>query len=453
MRTIRIISLTQLALLLLAAFNLFTLDGGVEKILPALGALALAAVCALAHLRFVAAIAAAKATAPAGADVDSDADPGLTAQVETPPAKDAACPAEPETQPPPVADGETVTQNIHTVLVAEDNEINQAILEELLDQMGVKVVLASDGQEAVNIVKEWKIALVVMDIEMPVLDGMEATRIIRGMGYTPRDLPILAMTGNTDASSRMDGMSLGMNDYLTKPVNPEELYAALDKWLPGGLARPAGQTEEQGARTSEKNSIINMDAGIAATGGNKKLYNNLLERFAEHYGHGLSRVRELLLNEDYVTASRLAHTIKGVAANLGMKRVADLTKTMEALLPDVPPDEALLSEYEAAMRETLEYIASLNLNQVEAVVGEEPLAEESKLALLDLLVDLPKRTESDWGGTQRKLSNFVEPTHGTPYAGHLFALLKAVNDFDLERMGQCAERLRQSLEASSGQAA
>ncbi|MDR3363213.1 MAG: response regulator [Desulfovibrio sp.] len=441
MRTIRIISLTQLALLLLAACTLFMLDGGVEKILPVLGVLALAAVCTLANLRFVAVMAAAKATAKAGVDADSAAGPGVAAAAETPPAEDTTCPAE------------TASQNIHTVLVAEDNEINQAILGELLDQMGVKVVLASDGQEAVDIVKEWKIALVVMDIEMPVMDGMEATRIIRGMGYTPRDLPILAMTGNTDASSRMDGMSLGMNDYLTKPVNPEELYAALDKWLPGGLARPDGQPGEQGAKISVKNAIINMDAGIAATGGNKKLYQNLLMRFAEHYGHGLSRIRELLLREDYVAAARLAHTIKGVAANLGMERVAELTKTMEASLPDVPPDESLLSEYEAVMRETLEYIVSLNLNQVEAVVGDKPLEEESRRALLDLLVDLPKRTESDWGGTQRKLSNFVEPTHGTPHAGHLFALLKAVNDFDLEGMGQYSARLQQSLEASSGQAA
>ncbi|MDR2820855.1 MAG: response regulator [Desulfovibrio sp.] len=451
MRTIRIISLTQLALLLLAACTLFMLDGGVGKILPVLGTLALAAVCTLAHLRFVAVMDAAKATAKAGVDADSAAYSGVTAEAETPPAEDAACPA--ETAPQPVADGKAVPQSIHTVLVAEDNEINQAILGELLDQMGVKVVLASDGQEAVDIVKEWKIALVVMDIEMPVMDGMEATRIIRGMGYTPRNLPILAMTGNTDASSRMDGMSLGMNDYLTKPVNPEELHAALDKWLPGGLARPDGQPGKQGAKISEKNAIINMDAGIAATGGNKKLYQNLLERFVEHYGHGLSRIRELLLKEDYVAAARLAHTIKGVAGNLGMTRVAELTKTMEASLPDVPPDESLLSEYEAVMRETLEYIVSLNLNQVEAVVGDKPLEEESRRALLDLLVDLPKRTESDWGGTQRKLSNFVEPAHGTPHAGHLSALLKAVNDFDLEGMGQYSARLQQSLEASSGQAA
>ena len=164
-----------------------------------------------------------------------------------------------EDDPLPVADGgeRQGAEAVPPVLVVDDSEINRQIARELLEQAGLAVTVAGDGREAVECVRQ-PVSLVLMDVQMPVMDGLEATCRIRELGRSPAELPILAMTAHADKGSRMDGKGVGMNDYLTKPVNPAELYAALEKWLPGGLARnpvreAAGRTpEEAGAATAPR---------------------------------------------------------------------------------------------------------------------------------------------------------------------------------------------------------
>jgi Signal transduction histidine kinase len=127
------------------------------------------------------------------------------------------------------------TTSHRTVLVVEDNDINAQIASELLTQAGLAVRVASNGLAAVEEVRGGGVDLVLMDVQMPVMDGLQATMRIRALGFSPADLPILAMTAHADAASRLEGKNVGMNDYLTKPVDPAALYAALETWLPGGL--------------------------------------------------------------------------------------------------------------------------------------------------------------------------------------------------------------------------
>lgn len=345
--------------------------------------------------------------------------------------------------------GKTTPRHTPTILVADDSEINRAILTEILGQHGLLTVEACDGQEAVDIIREWDISLVLMDLEMPVMDGKEATAQIRGMGKLPQDVPILAMTAHTNDSLRMDCLSLGMNGYLTKPVDLQELYAALQRWLPGGLTDAAGEAGDGATRTTTagggSDAPINMDAGLATTGGNKKLYYNLLNRFAERYGQSRSLLRELLEKEAYAEAARLAHTIKGVAANLGMKRITDITKNIESCLPEVPPGENLLEQFEEAMREAIEYISSFQVDQKTAHVGDQRLTDEETAALLGLLENLPYKVERDWGGMQRALEKYLTITANTPVAGEVATLYRAVDDFDLEAIERGIVDLQQSL--------
>jgi CheY-like chemotaxis protein/HPt (histidine-containing phosphotransfer) domain-containing protein len=345
--------------------------------------------------------------------------------------------------------GKVTHRHTPTILVADDSEINRAILTEILGQLGLLTVEAGDGQEAVDIIREWDISLVLMDLEMPVMDGKEATAQIRGMGKLPQDVPILAMTAHSNDSLRMDCLSLGMNGYLTKPVDLQELYAALQKWLPGGLADAHGETGAGSAWTAAAESgrdvPINTDAGLATTGGNKKLYHNLLIRFVERYGQGMSLLRELLEKESYAEAARLAHTVKGVAANLGMKRITDITKSIESCLPEVRPGENLLEQFEQAMREVIEYINSLQIDQNAAHVGDRLLTDEDAAALLGLLENLLYKVERDWGGMQRALEKYLAITAGTPVAGKVATLCSAVDDFDLEAIERSIIDLQQSL--------
>ncbi|MDR3357443.1 MAG: response regulator [Desulfovibrio sp.] len=342
-------------------------------------------------------------------------------------------------------------KHIPTILVADDSEINRAILSEILGQHGLLTVEACDGQEAVDIIREWDISLVLMDLEMPIMDGKEATAQIRGMGKLPQDVPILAMTAHTDDSLRMDCLSLGMNGYLTKPVDLQELYAALQKWLPGGLADAAGETGGDGALTEMVKNVrdvpIDIDAGLAATGGNKKLYHNLLNRFVARYGQGASLLRKLLKKESNAEAARLAHTIKGVAANLGMKRITDITKSIESRLPEIQPEEKLLERFEEVMREAVEYIGSLRIDQDTAHVGDRRLADEDAAALRGLLENLPYKVERNWGGTRQALEKYSAITTNTPVAGKFVALLGAIDDFDLKAIERSSVDLQQILAA------
>lgn len=339
----------------------------------------------------------------------------------------------------------------HTVLVVEDNDINAQIASELLSQAGLAVRMASNGMAAVDEVRAGGVDLVIMDVQMPVMDGLEATRRIRDLGYSPESLPILAMTAHADAASRMDGKNVGMNDYLTKPVDPAALYAALERWLPGGLehnplvqnAGPEQAPEsENGAsefdmmRGSEaavaepECPAVNVEAGLATVGGNHDLYRELLLRFVDHYGDSARELRGLLACGDLRGAARLAHTVKGVAANLGVERVCRLTRRMESTLPMTLPSESLMDEFEESMNEVLLRVRCLEGMGSMATAGTMHLDEEHREALLALLAELPELMETDWGNAESSLERFIPFVDGTPYAEDLSAILASVKDFD-----------------------
>ncbi|MTJ92014.1 MAG: response regulator [Desulfovibrio sp.] len=339
----------------------------------------------------------------------------------------------------------------HTVLVVEDNDINAQIASELLSQAGLAVRMASNGMAAVDEVRAGGVDLVIMDVQMPVMDGLEATRRIRDLGYSPESLPILAMTAHADAASRMDGKNVGMNDYLTKPVDPAALYAALERWLPGGLehnplvqnAEPEQALESENGtrefdmmRASEaavaepECPAVNVEAGLATVGGNHDLYRELLLRFVDHYGDSARELRGLLACGDLRGAARLAHTVKGVAANLGVERVCRLTRRMESTLPMTLPSESLMDEFEESMNEVLLRVRCLEGMGSMATAGTMHLDEEHREALLALLAELPELMETDWGNAESSLERFIPFVDGTPYAEDLSAILASVKDFD-----------------------
>ena len=338
-----------------------------------------------------------------------------------------------------------------TVLVVEDNDINAQIANELLAQAGLAVRVASNGLAAVDEVRAGGVDLVIMDVQMPVMDGLEATTRIRDLGYSPESLPILAMTAHADAASRMEGKNVGMNDYLTKPVDPATLYSALEKWLPGGLEHNplaqnprAGQNwpgesagseldvmrESAGAISEPECPAVNVEAGLATVGGNHDLYRELLLRFVDHYGDSARELRGLLAFGDLRGAARLAHTVKGVAANLGVERVCRLTRRMESSLPMTPLSEGLMDEFEESMNEVLMRVRCLEGTSRLASMGSMHLDEEHREGLLVLLAELPELAETDWGNAESSLERFMPFVDGTPYAEDLSAVLASVKDFD-----------------------
>jgi len=170
------------------------------------------------------------------------------------------------------------------VLLVEDNAINQEVARELLEGAGLMVDVAADGAEAVDKVARSHYDLVLMDMQMPVMDGVEATRRIRATD-AGRMLPILAMTANAFEEDRRRCEEVGMNGHLVKPVDPERLFAALAQWIPEGEHAAASPL------TPEVPAVIDREVGLRALGGDAAGYRQVLDMFLANHSGDVERVR------------------------------------------------------------------------------------------------------------------------------------------------------------------
>jgi two-component system sensor histidine kinase/response regulator len=231
-------------------------------------------------------------------------------------------------------------------LVVEDNEINQEVAADLLKGAGLEVETADNGRIAVEKVEGGGFDLVLMDMQMPVLDGLEATRQIR-LQPGNRTLPILAMTANAFEEDRQACMAAGMNDFVGKPLEAAVLYSAVLKWLPGGASGDEeDQSEPETSLPADQEDLLsrlqavpgmNTNRGVAATSGRRGRYLELLRRFVSRHVGDVDRLRALLADGDRDGAGKLAHNLKGAAATLGAVDIAEMASGLnQALRAEAP---------------------------------------------------------------------------------------------------------------------
>ncbi|MBF0176207.1 MAG: response regulator [Magnetococcales bacterium] len=224
-------------------------------------------------------------------------------------------------------------------LLAEDNEINQQIAIELMESVGAQVTVANNGQEALDILERAGASafhVVLMDLQMPVMDGYEATRRLRG-DERYAGLPILAMTAHALAEEREHCIDLGMQDHITKPIDPTAFYAILSHYRPAPTqttSAPAPCVTHTPESTISIPNIIGLDtkSGLARTAGNVALYRKLLGNFALKQLDAAAKIRAMLAQSHRHEAEREAHTVKGVAGNIGAEGAQLAAAQLEAAL-------------------------------------------------------------------------------------------------------------------------
>jgi CheY-like chemotaxis protein/HPt (histidine-containing phosphotransfer) domain-containing protein len=227
------------------------------------------------------------------------------------------------------------------LLLAEDDPINQELALILLREAGLVVDCAENGRQAVERVCDTAYDLILMDMRMPEMDGLEATRAIRTL-KGPKGLPILAMTANAFDEDRAACKAAGMDGFVAKPVVPDELYHALLEWLP---AQKPPSTEPMPAATQAEAVDVWQWPGfdykrcLLSVNGNQKIAVRLLSKFGELHGDYTYRIRQCLAAGDGPEAHRLAHSLKGVSASLGLVAVQRLAENIEQKLSNVGKNE------------------------------------------------------------------------------------------------------------------
>ena len=249
------------------------------------------------------------------------------------------------------------------ILLVEDNEINQQIAVELLESAGARVEVAGNGREAVaklsNGSESPAFDLVLMDLQMPEMDGYQATAKLRADARFST-LPIIAMTAHATIEERQRCLGAGMNDHLSKPIDPGVLFETVGRFCRGHAPAPSPAQRERvaeardGENPNELPAIEGLDVqgGLGRVGGNRKLYLRLLSQFIEQQGPALEQMSAALAQHDIPLAERLAHTLKGVAGNIGAQPVQAAAGALEKLIRSQAPGpeiEASRSQLAAAL--------------------------------------------------------------------------------------------------------
>ena len=233
-----------------------------------------------------------------------------------------------------------------TILLAEDNKINQSVIQSLLSHSGVNLLIANNGQEAVDMLYDnHDIDLVLMDISMPVLNGYDAASKIRSDEQF-KDLPILALTANALSSDVKKSQEVGMQEHMSKPLNVERFYRALLKYVShhnkSGIAHESiehsdtvtedvcdTQQSDETMNNGYKPLALNTTEGMERAGNDATLYKEILREFQKQYHHSSRELEEYRTTSNFDKGEKLCHDIKGVAANIGAYELSESVKNLE----------------------------------------------------------------------------------------------------------------------------
>jgi len=322
------------------------------------------------------------------------------------------------------------------VLVVEDNETNQQIAKELIESNGLHVDIVENGVLAIDAVKSKKYDLVFMDIQMPVLDGLGATKEIRNLDLD-YPLPIIAMTANAMREDHEKSLAAGMNGHIDKPVSPEYLIETLIEWIePGGRELPSISTQkinsDKDIDLPDQLPGLNLRAGIERVNGNKKLLIKLLCEFYEDKKEIGDTIQDTIDNGEFAQAARIVHSLIGSIGNLGAEDFTKKARILEATLKQnkrhIPQEEALFTSLKTIMNSlTVLYQLHQDTSDENSHATGAVKIEDFNLMYKDIEQQL-----KDGDGRSGELLNDLAQTLSNQYLNEQKKLAETIDDYEFE---------------------
>lgn len=344
-------------------------------------------------------------------------------------------------------------------LLVEDNEVNQQVATELLESAGAIVTIANHGGEAVKLLTELDKAdsfdVVLMDLQMPEMDGFVATGLLRN---DPRfqKLPIIAMTAHALVEERQRCLDVGMNDHIAKPIDPDALFDTLLRWAKPQLKCASAPqpviSMNAGETVRPQISGINVEDGLRRVAGNWRLYHNLLSQFAENQADVDAQISAALGSGDRKLAERFAHTVKGVAGNLGMTQLQLVAQELEKAIRDPQGSVPMhLEQFTIALRAQITAInKALDGSELVHSIGALPRPFDKERATI-AIARLKALLESNDGAAPEASETLQAVVAGVVQRYQLDALSKSTSSFDFETALVNLEEIAQLVKKIDGQ--
>ncbi|MBB1488011.1 ATP-binding protein [Oceanospirillum sediminis] len=352
------------------------------------------------------------------------------------------------------------------VLVAEDNRVNQEVAQAVLEELGIETHIVENGREAVERVQQLRFDLVLMDIQMPEMDGLEAARTIRALGGKYETLPIIAMTANALSGDARISHEAGMDGHLTKPIDPPAVWSTLDQWC--GSGNPASDTDENTSDDDVGNSCpkpdnkrapdpaelsylpsqmpgLNLSDGLDRVLGDKRLYLGILESFQDSYERSADDLNAALVARNWSELQQFSHSVKGSCANIGAIdasiKGAVLEKALKShQLDDIDILVAELSESLSVLLTSINRVLLTYSSDSPEVKADRLSADE----LLEKIRELEEIIDSDYGCAVAGLNNLM--MMNTDFIDELKKLNTILGRFDVASSKQALKSLRLQIE-------
>ena len=344
------------------------------------------------------------------------------------------------------------------ILLVEDNQMNQELAVSLLNSVGLTAMIANNGKEALDMLKKDAFDMVLMDIQMPIMDGLTATREIRAREDEYfKKVPILAMSARAFQKDTEECLEAGMNAHIVKPIDPTVLYEEMAKFLPVAAETPhASNGHDSDLSQDDKNFIsyfqkvrdFDAESGLYHANNNRNMYLKILQGFVRDYGGNSFNLRSLIEEFHYEEATRIVHTIKGLCGTIGSTHVQNLAASLEAELEQKQCNFGNYNVFEEklhALIEDLQIVLTDIASEQNATVqkSHDPEAAQKLMAAVKALKDAVDTCSS----TQcKRILDGIENIAFEPNQEVLLHKLKELlDDYDFSEASEILDSLEKTL--------